>query len=78
MTAGIANWVIEKARAIAELQSNPSKLGIAREYVESLTAATADSYKKTQLKRGLELLRTVQSELSIPELREPAPKVTTD
>ena len=78
VTAGIANWVIEKARAIAELQSNPSKLGIAREYVESLTAATADSYKKTQLKRGLELLRTVQSELSIPELREPAPKVTTD
>ena len=78
VTAGIANWVIKKARAIAELQSNPSKLGIAREYVESLTAATADSYKKTQLKRGLELLRTVQSELSIPELREPAPKVTTD
>ena len=78
VTAGIANWVIVKARAIAELQSNPSKLGIAREYVESLTAATADSYKKTQLKRGLELLRTVQSELSIPELREPAPKVTTD
>ena len=78
VTAGIANWVIEKARAIAELRSNPSKLGIAREYVESLTAATADSYKKTQLKRGLELLRTVQSELSIPELREPAPKVTTD
>ena len=78
VTAGIANWVIEKARGIAELQSNPSKLGIAREYVESLTAATADSYKKTQLKRGLELLRTVQSELSIPELREPAPKVTTD
>ena len=78
LTAGIANWVIEKAREIAELQSNPSKLGIAREYVESLTAATADSYKKTQLKRGLELLRTVQSELSIPELREPAPKVTTD
>ena len=78
VTAGIANWVIEKARAIAELQSNPSKLGIAREYVESLTAATADSYKKTQLKRGLELLRAVQSELSIPKLREPAPKVTTD
>ena len=78
VTAGIADWVIKKARAIAELQSNPSKLGIAREYVESLTAATADSYKKTQLKRGLELLRTVQSELSIPELREPAPKVTTD
>ena len=78
VTAGIANWVVEKARGIAELQSNPSKLGIAREYVESLTAATADSYKKTQLKRGLELLRTVQSELSIPELREPAPKVTTD
>ena len=78
VTVGIANWVIKKARAIAELQSNPSKLGIAREYVESLTAATADSYKKTQLKRGLELLRTVQSELSIPELREPAPKVTTD
>ena len=78
VTAGIANLVIEKARRIAELQSNPSKLGIAREYVESLTAATADSYKETQLKRGLELLRTVQSELSIPELREPAPKVTTD
>ena len=78
VTAGIADWAIEKAREIAGLQSKPSKLGIAREYVYSLTAATANSYKKAQWKRGLDLLRTVQSELSIPELLEPEPKVTTD
>ena len=78
VTAGIADWAIEKAREIAGLQSKPSKLEIAREYVYSLTAATANSYKKAQWKRGLDLLRTVQSELSIPELLEPEPKVTTD
>ena len=66
MTAGIADWAIEKAREIAGLQSKPSKLGIAREYVYSLTAATANSYKKAQWKRSLNLLRIVQSELSIP------------
>ena len=78
MSVGIANWAIDKAEELAGLESKPSKLGIAREYVECLKSTPKDTFKSSQLKRSLTLLQTVQSSLSIPDLRDPDLSVTDD
>ena len=75
---GIANWAIKKAQELAGLESKPSKLGIAREYVKLLNTSTADTFDKSRLKRSLALLKEVQTNLSIPDLGEPDSSVTMD
>ena len=78
MTAGIAQWATDKAQEIAELDSAPSKLGIAREYVDFLSDAESDTLKDSQLKRSLALLRDVRAKLAIPKVREPEQRVTIE
>lgn len=78
VTSGIAKWATREAQELVALESAPSKLGIAREYVELLSEAKADTFKDSQLKRSLGLLRQIQGALGIPELQEPEKKVTTD
>ena len=60
VTSGIAKWATRKAQELVALESAPSKLGIAREYVELLSEAKADTSKDSQLKRSLGLLRQIQ------------------
>ena len=78
VTAGIAQWATNKAKEIAELDSAPSKLGIAREYVDILLDAESDTFKDSQLKRSLALLGDVRAKLSIPKVREPEQRVTIE
>ena len=78
ISSGVADWAIDKAQELAGLESRPSKLGIAREYVGYLNNASLDSFRSPQLKRSLTLLQRVQSGLSISNLREPNRSVTED
>ena len=78
VTHGVATWAVGKAKELAALPSKPSKLGIAREYVNALGATAAGVFKDAQLKRGRTLLQQVQHELGIPEVVDPERKVTTD
>ena len=77
-TVGVAEWALKAGKQVGKLKSKPSKIGIAREYLEEFASARADAFKAPQLKRGLALLKLVQEGLSIPELREPEKKITTD
>ena len=78
VTFGIANRAIEHARVIAGLDSSPSKLGVARDYVDILSQSKPDDFKTPQLKRSLDLLKVIQRMLGIPELKEPDQRVTMD
>ena len=71
VSEGIADWAIKEVQRLTGLKSKPSKLGIAREYVNLLSASTKDTFSKSQLRRSLALLRDVQSGLSIPDLSDP-------
>ena len=71
-------WSLETAKELAGLDTTPSKVGVAREYVASLSSASAATFTDGQLKRSLALLRSVQTRLGIPELRDPDRKVTSD
>lgn len=77
LTTGIADWIAEKSKQIAGL-TDPSKVGIAREYIDALSTVSADQFDATQLKRPLALLAIIQEKLSIPELRDPDTKIFRD
>ena len=78
VSTGVAKWALEKAMELAGLDTEPSKLGVAREYVQCLEGAGADTFTDAQLRRSVKLLGVVQGTLDIPKLGEPAMKVTTD
>jgi hypothetical protein len=77
-TSGIADWAIKRGRQFGKLKSPPSKVGIAREYLDDFIGTEQRAFAEPQLKRALALLRQVQAKLSIPELRDPERRVTTD
>lgn len=78
LTSGMASWAIKNGKQIGKLTSNPSKVGIAREYIDMLMSPTVASISEQQLTRALTLVSIVQTNLGIPELREPEMKVTAD
>lgn len=78
VTFGIADWAIQKAQVLTKLDSAPSKLGVARDYVDLLGRSKETDFKAPQLKRSRDLLKVIQRMLSIPALREPDQRVTAD
>ena len=78
VTTGVASWALARARELAELKSEPSKLGVAREYVDFVNSAEADVFTDSQLKRSRELLQEVQAKLSVPKLPTPDTRVMVD
>ncbi len=75
LTSGIAEWALKIGKQAAKLKSKPSKVGIARQYIEQVAQMT---FNDAQLERSVKLLKGVQEGLGIPGLRSPEMKITND
>ena len=74
-TSGIASWAVAKGKAAGGLKSNPSKVGIAREYI---AGASEQTFTDDQWARALQLLQRVQAELQIPAVLPPESKIEAE
>lgn len=74
LTCGIGGWGGNAGKTAGSLTSKPSKVGIAREYIELAASA---KFTSEQLARGVALLQLVQSELEIPSLEEALRRAAT-
>jgi hypothetical protein len=71
VTSGIATWAAAAGKGLGELDTEPSKIGIAREYVILLEETPAEKFSGQSLRRPMELVKWIRELLQVPELREP-------
>ena len=68
VTRGVAEWAERVGQELTGLDSPPSKVGIAREYVSLLVDAPADRFTGAVLQRAKRLLELIQEMLGLPLL----------
>jgi hypothetical protein len=73
-TKEVAAWVNKASSEIARLKE-PSKIGIAREYLNALSAAEAVTASAMNLKRARALALWIKSSLQIPSLALSEPRM---
>lgn len=66
---GVAKWAGEEAKTIAKLRKTPSKIGIAREYVNLLMAVPDEQLLPAQTGRILELITWIREKLEVPQIQ---------
>ena len=71
VTKGVADWAASAGQKLGGLESAPSKLGIAREYILLLEEAGPEKFTAQSLQRPLKMLEWVREMIPVPELREP-------
>lgn len=70
VTKGVAAWAASAGKKLGQLDSEPSKLGIAREYATLLEETLPERFTPQSLQRPLHLVKLMREILPIPELRE--------
>jgi predicted ATP-dependent endonuclease of OLD family len=70
VTKGVAAWAAASGKTVGKLENEPSKLGIAREYITLLEETSLDKFTAQSLQRPLVLLKWIREILPIPDLRE--------
>lgn len=66
VTTDVATWAKQAAMEIGELDSPPSKIGIAREYAHLLEDADPKSISTSSWKRAIDMARWIQDSLNVP------------
>jgi predicted ATP-dependent endonuclease of OLD family len=69
VTKGVAAWAASAGKKLGQLENEPSKLGIAREYATLLEEAPAERFTAQSLQRPLHLMKLIREILPIHELR---------
>jgi len=70
VTKGVAAWASSAGKKLGQLDNEPSKLGIAREYATLLEETSSERFTPQSLQRPLYLVKLMREILPIPELRE--------
>lgn len=70
VTKGVAGWAATAGQKLGGLETEPSKLGIAREYTALLEETPSDRFSLQSLQRAITLLKWVREILPIPDLRD--------
>jgi predicted ATPase len=70
VTKGVATWAGSAGKKLGQLESEPSKLGIAREYATLLEETPSERFTPQSLQRPIHLMKLIREILPIPELRE--------
>ena len=78
VTLGVCKWAAEVAQEIGGLSGPPSKLGIAREYVNLLADADPSRLSAKALNRASGLAERIQQMLDIPRAEDAPQSITAD
>ena len=77
VTAGVADWASKASQDLTGLEG-PSRVGIAREYVQRLAGASPSRFAGPSLNRAVKLMEQVKKGLGLPALREPSAAISRD
>lgn len=78
VTKGVAAWAASAGKKLGQLEGEPSKLGIAREYVAVLEEVPSERFTAQSLQRPLHLVKLIREILAVPELRESEKTILKD
>ena len=70
LTTGLASWAVETGKDIGGLDSYPSKVGIAREYVILLADTPNDDIKTQDISRVVSLVDWMCKHVEVPQLSD--------